>query len=350
MNGLLSLPERKRKMRRNGWILLALVLAVPTMSHLLNVQSAALDTITALCLFAAVGYFVAAAIAKAPTVPAKDSSSTTPTLASTRRDESRWYHAVAAIIFPYLALPWGIVNLIRGRSRSGWMLVIVSCLSLPFIITVIYLHVEPQSYSWQLLTPEKALNQDEHRVIARANQASPIRSVTKMEDHFGSPVTSVEHLMLYTDATNKFSLLYPKDWEKMSPDSLEDLRRAGLEDLRLGVVSPDGALVIEVLTMSLEKPMNVREYVEALRVTMKDAPTCPKVITEEETEVSGLKAVKQRIDSVTPTSRSPMKTIALRVVRGSIGWTVMFAGDPKRMTESRDIADKVLASFALLGE
>ena len=351
MNELLSLPERKRKMRRNGWILLALVLAVPTISHLLNIQSAALDTITFLCLCAAVVCFVAAAIAKAPAPPAKDSSVTTLTPPSTRRDESRWYHAAAAIVFPYVALPWGIVNLVRGRYRSGWMLVIVSCISLPFIMTVIWLQVDTRSYSWQWLASEDASNQQEHGVKGHAKQPSMTRLATK-EDQSGSQASLAERFTLHTDATNGFTLLYPKDWEKVSPDFLANLRQRGasLDDLRLGVVSPDGALVIQVLKKNLEKPMTVREYVDALRTEMKEVPTRPKVIAEEETEVSGLKAVKQRIDSITPTSGSPMRNVVLRVVRGSIGWSVIFAGAPNCMDESRSMADKVLASFEFIGK
>jgi len=41
-------------------------------------------------------------------------------------NEPQWYHFVAAIMFPYVALPWGIINLVRGKRRSGLLLVIVS--------------------------------------------------------------------------------------------------------------------------------------------------------------------------------------------------------------------------------
>lgn len=38
----------------------------------------------------------------------------------------RWFHVVFAILMPCIAIPWGIVNLCRGRRRSGILLVVVS--------------------------------------------------------------------------------------------------------------------------------------------------------------------------------------------------------------------------------
>ena len=40
-------------------------------------------------------------------------------------DVVRWYHVLVAIMLPYVALPWGIVNLVRKRHRTGLVLVLV---------------------------------------------------------------------------------------------------------------------------------------------------------------------------------------------------------------------------------
>lgn len=42
------------------------------------------------------------------------------------RDPIRWFHVVFAIAVPYVGLPWGIMNLIRRKRRSGLLLVVVS--------------------------------------------------------------------------------------------------------------------------------------------------------------------------------------------------------------------------------
>jgi hypothetical protein len=42
------------------------------------------------------------------------------------RDPIRWFHVVFAIVVPYVGLPWGIVNLLRRKRRSGLLLVVVS--------------------------------------------------------------------------------------------------------------------------------------------------------------------------------------------------------------------------------
>ena len=34
-------------------------------------------------------------------------------------DEAHWYHAIVAMMLPYVAIVWGIVNLSRGKYRSG---------------------------------------------------------------------------------------------------------------------------------------------------------------------------------------------------------------------------------------
>jgi hypothetical protein len=42
----------------------------------------------------------------------------------------RWYHIVVAILLPYVGLPWGIVNLIKKRRRSGLVMTLVSAIVL----------------------------------------------------------------------------------------------------------------------------------------------------------------------------------------------------------------------------
>ncbi len=41
-------------------------------------------------------------------------------------DPIRWFHVVFAIAMPYVGFPWGIVNLVRKKRRSGLLLVVVS--------------------------------------------------------------------------------------------------------------------------------------------------------------------------------------------------------------------------------
>jgi len=288
----------------------------------------------------------------APTFPANASCDVALTPSAGRRDESRWYHALAAIIFPYVALPWGILSLWRGRYRSGWMLVIVSCLSLPFFIVAVCLWVETRSYSWKWIEPAHVRIGHQGGVDASADWTPGRRSAAKEERRPDRQEPWGDRFSLHTDATSGFSILYPRGWEKLPAAFLEGLRQKGfnMENLRLGVVSPDGALNMQISTEKLDKSVTLREYVDILRARMKEASTHPTVVAEEECEIGGLSAIKQEIDSLTPTTGSPMKTSALRVVRGSVAWTVVFGGDPKRMDESRDIADKVLASFALVGE
>jgi hypothetical protein len=45
-------------------------------------------------------------------------------------DAIRWYHIVVGLFFPYIALPWGIINLVRGKKRSGAALTITSAIVL----------------------------------------------------------------------------------------------------------------------------------------------------------------------------------------------------------------------------
>ena len=39
------------------------------------------------------------------------------------RDQIRWYHVVFCLVVPYVAILWGIVNLIRKKRRSGLLLI-----------------------------------------------------------------------------------------------------------------------------------------------------------------------------------------------------------------------------------
>jgi len=41
-------------------------------------------------------------------------------------DEIRWYHVLVAVMLPYVALPWGVVNLVKKHRRSGLGLVLIS--------------------------------------------------------------------------------------------------------------------------------------------------------------------------------------------------------------------------------
>ena len=40
-------------------------------------------------------------------------------------DPIRWFHVVFAICVPYVGILWGIVNLVRGKKRSGILLLVV---------------------------------------------------------------------------------------------------------------------------------------------------------------------------------------------------------------------------------
>jgi len=56
-------------------------------------------------------------------------------------DEPRWYHVVIAVMLPYVALPWGIVNLVRGRKRSGFILVVIPAVLFLFaLITILVIY------------------------------------------------------------------------------------------------------------------------------------------------------------------------------------------------------------------
>jgi hypothetical protein len=57
-------------------------------------------------------------------------------------DPIRWFHVVFAIAMPYVAFPWGIVNLIRGRKRSGVLLLVAAIAVLAvyaIVLTIILL-------------------------------------------------------------------------------------------------------------------------------------------------------------------------------------------------------------------
>jgi hypothetical protein len=48
-----------------------------------------------------------------------------------------WYHYVAVFAFPYLGVFWGIVNLIRGKKRSGLLLLLGSIVWYAVIMAII---------------------------------------------------------------------------------------------------------------------------------------------------------------------------------------------------------------------
>ena len=42
--------------------------------------------------------------------------------------EIRWYHFLFAVFLPFLAFPWGLVDLFRKRFASGWVLILIPTL------------------------------------------------------------------------------------------------------------------------------------------------------------------------------------------------------------------------------
>jgi hypothetical protein len=53
------------------------------------------------------------------------------------KDRARWYHLLIAVMLPYVALPWGIVNLCLKKKGSGLMLTIPSAIILLIIVITI---------------------------------------------------------------------------------------------------------------------------------------------------------------------------------------------------------------------
>jgi len=53
------------------------------------------------------------------------------------KDRARWYHLLLALMLPYVALPWGIVNLCMKKKGSGLMLAIPSAIILLFTVIAI---------------------------------------------------------------------------------------------------------------------------------------------------------------------------------------------------------------------
>lgn len=51
-------------------------------------------------------------------------------------DGVQWYHIVVAVMIPYFGLPWGIVNLVRKRRKSGIMMTTISGIFLAIIILI----------------------------------------------------------------------------------------------------------------------------------------------------------------------------------------------------------------------
>jgi len=52
-------------------------------------------------------------------------------------DEAHWYHMIVAMMLPYVAILWGIVNLSRGKYRSGQMLVVIPLVLLAIVVATI---------------------------------------------------------------------------------------------------------------------------------------------------------------------------------------------------------------------
>lgn len=52
-------------------------------------------------------------------------------------DEAHWYHMIVAMMLPYVAVVWGIVNLSRGKYRSGHMLLVIPLVLLAFTTATI---------------------------------------------------------------------------------------------------------------------------------------------------------------------------------------------------------------------
>jgi cytochrome bd-type quinol oxidase subunit 2 len=63
------------------------------------------------------------------------------------RGTVRWYHFVFIILFPYLAIFWGIINLLTGRKQSGKVLLIGSLLMLALLIAIFSGAIHPPSRS-----------------------------------------------------------------------------------------------------------------------------------------------------------------------------------------------------------
>ena len=51
-------------------------------------------------------------------------------------DPIRWFHVVFAILLPYVAIPWGIVNLVRRKRRSGVFLVVASIIVFVLVLAI----------------------------------------------------------------------------------------------------------------------------------------------------------------------------------------------------------------------
>ena len=54
----------------------------------------------------------------------------------TSDDYIAWYHILVAIFLPYVGLPWGIMNLVKRRPRSGRMMAIISGILLALFIAI----------------------------------------------------------------------------------------------------------------------------------------------------------------------------------------------------------------------
>lgn len=54
------------------------------------------------------------------------------------QDPIRWFHVVFALLLPYVAAPWGIVNLVRGKRRSGILLLVIPAVLFGVMMTIAF--------------------------------------------------------------------------------------------------------------------------------------------------------------------------------------------------------------------
>lgn len=68
---------------------------------------------------------------------------------ATSLDPLRWFHVVFAVLLPYVAIPWGIVNLVRGKKRSGLVLLIVSIVLVATMVVIILIATRGTFAGWR---------------------------------------------------------------------------------------------------------------------------------------------------------------------------------------------------------
>jgi hypothetical protein len=52
-------------------------------------------------------------------------------------DPIRWFHVVFAILMPCVAIPWGIINLVRKKRRSGILLIVIPVITIVLLAMII---------------------------------------------------------------------------------------------------------------------------------------------------------------------------------------------------------------------